>query len=159
MSNGASLMSIACRVREICQHEFTHANQIHEIWLTSGAHSSKSDDVAIVWTYRDGAFIWCRSGLHSTLRSCATGTWIWPFWEASSWTRVYSVLTQRLHSLESCADSLPPEVYTSRRISRSHEQFLEQSVPNNFCFSKRSDMVISLHESRITPISLRILPE
>ena len=43
MSNGASLMSIACRVREICQHEFTHANQIHEIWLTSGAHCSKSD--------------------------------------------------------------------------------------------------------------------
>jgi len=42
-SHGASLMSIACRVREICQHEFTHTNQIDEIWLNSGAHSSKSD--------------------------------------------------------------------------------------------------------------------
>jgi len=38
-------MAIACGVREIRQHEFTYANQIHEnyIWLTSGAHSSKSD--------------------------------------------------------------------------------------------------------------------
>jgi len=30
------VVSIACRVREICQHEFTHANQIHEIWLLQG---------------------------------------------------------------------------------------------------------------------------
>ena len=45
VSNGASLVSIACSVLEIWQHEFTYANQIHETWLTSGAHSSKSDGV------------------------------------------------------------------------------------------------------------------
>ena len=49
VSNGASLVSVACSVLEIWQHTFTHANQIHDTWLTSGAHSSKSDahDVAI----------------------------------------------------------------------------------------------------------------
>jgi len=50
------------RVREICQHEFTHANEII-LWLTSGAHSSKSDGLLSECTET------CRSGLHSTLRS------------------------------------------------------------------------------------------
>jgi len=84
--------------------------------------------------YRDAAFIRCKSGLHSTLRSYATGAWIRPSWEASkldpglqrSHTKTGALPTV---SRAACADSWPPEVYISPRISCSHEQVLEQLVP------------------------------
>ena len=31
----------------IMPHEFTHTSQTHEIWLISGAHSSKADGVVV----------------------------------------------------------------------------------------------------------------
>ena len=46
VSNGASLMSIACSILEIRPPELTHASQTHEIWLSSGAHCSKSNDTS-----------------------------------------------------------------------------------------------------------------
>ena len=36
---------------------------------------------------------------------------------------------------------------------------LDTTVGAKFCFSKPSDMAISLHGNRITPISLRIVPD
>ena len=131
-------MSIACRVREICQHKFTHPNQIHEIRLTSGAHSSKSDGVvtprcSYCLKYRDGAFIWCRSGLHSTLLlalQVLESNHLEKLQARPEFT-AFSHKGRSTASLGSCADSLPPEVYTSPRVSSSHEQFLVQSVPNS----------------------------
>ena len=129
-------MSIACRVREICQHEFTHTNQIHGIWLTSGAHSSKSDahDVGIVWTHRVGAFIWvgpvfiapCVLALQALESDHLEKRQARPKFTAFSHKN-----GSTSNSFESCADSWPPQVYISPRIRRSHEQFLEQSVPNS----------------------------
>ena len=132
-------MSIACRVREMCQHQFINANQIHEYgWLQEPIARNlmglSPHDVATIWTYRDGAFIWWRSGLHSTLRSCATGAWTDPLEKLQArpeFTAFSHKDRSTANSLESCAHPLPPKVCTSPRISSSHEQFLVHSVTNS----------------------------
>ena len=145
-------MSIACRVQEQCWHEFTHANQIHEIWLTSGTHSSKSGthaDVAIFWKYRDWAFIWHRSSLHSTLRSCTTGAWIWPSREASK--PVYSVLTQWREHVQQSRELC--RLLTTKNTHISKDKLFALTffgtVGAQVCFSKPSGMAILLHGNRI----------
>ena len=133
-------MTIACRVREICQHEFTHANQIHEIWLTSGAYSSKSDGVVTTWcSYCLNVQRWgFPSGTGPVfIAPCVLALQVLEsdHFEKLQARPKFTVFSHKdgstSNSLESCAVSWPPAVYTSRRISRSREQFLEQSVPNS----------------------------
>ena len=101
-------MSIGHRVQEIWLHKVTHAHQNHKTWLTSWAYSSKSEGVSpphvrIFRKYRNRSLTWCKSGLHSSLRSWAIGAWISPISEASSWTRLLTSLVSRPHF------SRPPE--------------------------------------------------
>ena len=141
-------MAIVCRVREIRQHEFTHANQIHEIWLTSGAHSSKSDahGVAIVWKYRDEAFIWCMSGLHSTLRSCATGAWIWPSSRSWVWHRLFQkALMRTTYPWIMCIPGAQESVQLSRLLNALPS--LRENAVNSGLTWSFSDMARKSHNS------------
>ena len=111
-------------------------------------------DVAIVWTYRDGAFIWCRSGLHSTLHlalHALESDHLEKLQARSEFTAFSHKDGSTANSLESCADSWLPEVYISPRISHWYEQFLEQSVPNS---ASRSHLTWLFRYTEITPISL-----
>ena len=74
-SNGSSLMSIGGRVQEIRLDKLTHAHRNCKTWLNSPAYSSKSDgDVTRIFRkHRNRSLIWYKSGLDSTLRSCAMG--------------------------------------------------------------------------------------
>ena len=60
---------------------------------------------------------------YSTLCSCATGTWIWPSWEVSSYTRVYSVVTQRWEHVQQSRE-LCRLLTTINTRSRSHERLM-----------------------------------
>lgn len=55
-----------------------HANQNHKIWLISRLLARNP--------------IWCKCSLDSNLRSYATGDWLWPISEDSSWSRILAFL-------------------------------------------------------------------
>ena len=72
-------MSISPRLQEIWWHcKVTHANQNHKIWLISRLLPRNP--------------IWCKCSLDSNLCSYATGAWLRPISEASSWTRLLPFL-------------------------------------------------------------------
>ena len=129
-SNSTIPMSIGHRVQVIWLHKVTHARQNHKTWLNSWAYSSSlmgmsPHHVKIFRKYRNRSLTWCKSGLDSTLCSWATGAWMSPISEASSWTRPLQHDDGSSKSgLDGCVGSWPPEIHISWRIGLFYKNIL-----------------------------------
>ena len=70
-----------------CTPKTTKHAQLHGLIAPKSDGGCHPHHVRIFRKYRNRSLTWCKSGLHSSLRSWATGAWISPISEASSWIR------------------------------------------------------------------------
>ena len=136
-------MSIGHRVQEIWLHKVTHAHQNHKTCSTSWAYSSNlmgtsPHHVRIFRKYRNRSLTWCKSGLHSSLRSWVTGAWISPISEASSWTR----LLQRSHMTTVAVTAVSTALWTLDHLKYTYR------IAGNFRGNKFSRAGIWSRKSR-----------